>query len=153
MKTVSVMILRRWGFRTVLSVNGAIASLMVAGFGLFSATTPYVLIAAVLLLSGCLRSLQFTALNAIAFADIVPKDMSQAASISSMVQRLSQSMGIAVAAYILQISSELHGHPSIDPGDFLTAFIAIALISLVSAPLHRRLAKDAGVVVSGHARA
>jgi EmrB/QacA subfamily drug resistance transporter len=153
MKTVSVAILRRWGFRTVLSVNGAIASLAVAGFGLFSANTSHVLIVAVLMFSGCLRSLQFTALNAIAFADIVPEDMSQAASVSSMVQRLSQSMGIAVAAYILEISSELRGHPSINQGDFLVAFIVIALISLASIPLHRRLAKDAGIVVSGHAPA
>ncbi|MEO6748440.1 MAG: MFS transporter [Casimicrobiaceae bacterium] len=153
MKTLSVKVLRRWGFRAVLSVNGAIASIMVAGFGLFTANTSHLLIVAVLLVAGCLRSLQFTALNAIAFADIEPADMSQAASISSMVQRLSQSMGIAVAAYVLQISSELHGRPTIAAGDFLIAFIVIALISLASTPMHRRLAKDAGVVVSGHAPA
>ncbi len=153
MKTLSVKVLRRWGFRAVLSINGAIASIMVAGFGLFTANTPHVLIIVVLLVSGCLRSLQFTALNAIAFADIEPKDMSQAASISSMVQRLSQSMGIAVAAYVLQLSSELHGRAQIDASDFLTAFVVIALISLASTPFHRRLAKDAGVVVSGHAPA
>ena len=153
MKTLSVKVLRRWGFRTVLSVNGAIASIMVAGFGLFTANTPHIFIVVVLLVAGCLRSLQFTSLNAIAFADIQPKDMSQAASISSMVQRLSQSLGIAVAAYVLQISIELHGRTLISASDFLTAFIVIALISLASTPMHRRLARDAGVVVSGHAPA
>ena len=100
MKTVTVFILRRWGFRTVLSVNGVAASAIVVAFGLFSATTPHLAIASVLLLSGCLRSLQFTALNAIAFADIGPEQMRQAASISSMAQRLSQSVGIAVGAYL-----------------------------------------------------
>ncbi|MGA8031550.1 MAG: MFS transporter, partial [Casimicrobiaceae bacterium] len=77
MKTVTVFILRRWGFRTVLSVNGVAASAIVVAFGLFSATTPHLAIASVLLLSGCLRSLQFTALNAISFADIAPEHMSR----------------------------------------------------------------------------
>jgi len=150
MKTLSVRILKRWGFRTVLTLNGAIASVMVAGFGLFSATTPHLLIVAVLLLNGCLRSLQFTALNAIAFSDLETADMSQGASISSMLQRLSQSLGIAFAAYVVQLSTELHGHASIAASDFLAAFIAIALVSLASAVLHRGLAKDAGIAVSGH---
>ena len=72
-KTITVFILRRFGFRSVLSINGVAASIVVAAFGLFTAGTPHVVIAAVLLLSGCLRSLQFTALNAISFADIAPR--------------------------------------------------------------------------------
>ncbi|HVO89912.1 MAG TPA: MFS transporter [Casimicrobiaceae bacterium] len=150
MKTIAVRILKQWGFRAVLTANGAIASIMVAGFGLFTQSTPHTLVVAALLVSGCLRSLQFTALNAITFADLVHADMSQAASISSMVQRLSQSLGIAVGAYVLQVSSELHGHPSIAASDFLITFVAIGLISLVSTPLHRRLARNAGAAVSGH---
>jgi EmrB/QacA subfamily drug resistance transporter len=152
MKTLTVNILRRFGFRRVLTINGAIASLSVALFGFFSATTPHLLIAVVLLLSGCLRSLQFTSLQAIAFADIAERDMSQAASISSMAQRLAQSMGIAVGAYMLQLSSELHGHAAIVASDFWPAFAGIALLSLVSPMLHSRLAPDAGVAVSGHGR-
>src|SRR4029077_8689862 len=130
MKTITVFILRRFGFRTVLSVNGVAASAVVIGFGLFSATTPHVIIATVLLVSGCLRSLQFTALNAISFADIAPENMSQAASISSMAQRLSQSMGIAAGAYMLQLSSTVQGHASIVTADFWPAFVGIGLISL-----------------------
>ena len=97
-------------------------------FALFTAQTPHVLIAILLLLSGCLRSLQFTALQAITFADIHAEDMSQAASISSMLQRLAQSIGIAVAAYLLQLSSAAQGHDSIVAADFPPTFIAIALL-------------------------
>ena len=153
MKTVTVFILRRWGFRTVLSVNGVAASAIIVAFGLFSATTPHLAIASVLLLSGCLRSLQFTALNAIAFSDIAPEHMSQAASISSMAQRLSQSVGIAVGAYLLQISSTIQGHATIVAADFWPAFVGLGLISVVAPLLHLRLPPDAGVEVSGHARA
>jgi len=153
MKTLTVAILRRWGFRTVLVVNGVVASASIAVFALFTAATPHAIIAIVLLASGCLRSLQFTALQAISFADISPPGMSQAASFSSMAQRLSQSMGIAVGAYFLEISSVLQGHTTIVAADFWPAFLAIALVSVVSPLVHLRLSPDAGTVVSGHARA
>jgi EmrB/QacA subfamily drug resistance transporter len=152
-KAISVAVLRRWGFRSVLVVNGALGSLIVAAFGLFTAATPHLVIVAVLLVAGCLRSLQFTALNAVTFSDLQPQDMSQAASLFSMGQRLSQSLGIAFAAYVVQLSMELHGHSAITGTDFLVAFVAIAIISLLSAPFHMRLAKDAGTAVSGHAPA
>jgi EmrB/QacA subfamily drug resistance transporter len=150
-KTVSVTVLRRWGFRTVLTVNGTVCALTVAAFALFTPATPHVVIIALLLFSGCLRSMQFTALQALTFADINAQDMSQAASVSSMLQRLAQSMGIALAAYILQVSSTVLGHETIVTSDFATTFVIIALIGLAAPLLHRRLAPDAGVAVSGHA--
>jgi len=153
MKTITVFILRRFGFRTVLSINGVAASAIVVAFGLFEATTPHVVIAAVLLVSGCLRSLQFTALNAISFADIAPQNMSQAASVSSMAQRLSQSVGIAAGAYFLQLSSVVQNHATIISADFWPAFLGIGLISVVAPLLHLRLPPEAGIEVSGHAGA
>jgi EmrB/QacA subfamily drug resistance transporter len=150
MKTLTVRTLRRYGFRTILTVNGILAALSAAVVGLFTARTPHLVIGAVLLVSGCMRSLQFTSLNAIAFSDIDKPDMSQAASVSSMAQRLSQSLGIAIGAYLLQLSSTLQGHATIVASDFWPAFVGIALISLGAPLLHRRLAPDAGRAVSGH---
>jgi EmrB/QacA subfamily drug resistance transporter len=150
-KTVSVKVLRRWGFRSVLIVNGTLCALTVAAYAFFTRATPHVVIIVLLLLSGCLRSMQFTALQALTFADIDARDISQAASISSMLQRLAQSMGIALAAYILQVSSTLQGHETIATSDFASTFIIIALIGLAAPLLHRRLAPNAGVAVSGHA--
>lgn len=152
MKTLTIRILRRWGFRTVLVVNGVAAALSAAVVALFTAATPHIIIGTILLVSGCLRSLQFTSLQAIAFADIGQPDISQAASITSMAQRLSQSLGIAIGAYLLQLSSTLQGHTTIVASDFWPAFIGIALISLVAPMLHARLAPDAGMSVSGHLR-
>ncbi|MDE2004341.1 MAG: MFS transporter, partial [Betaproteobacteria bacterium] len=81
-----------------------------------------------------------------------PERMSQASSFSSMAQRLSQSMGIAIGAYLLQLSSALQGHASIVAADFWPAFVGIGLISVVAPLLHLRLPPDAGAEVSGHAR-
>ena len=150
MKTLTVAILKRWGFRGVLSVNALFAAASVAACALFTAATPHFVIVLVLLISGCLRSLQFTALQALSFADATARNMSQATSISSMTQRLAQSLGIAVGAYALELSSLAQGHLSIVAADFPPAFIAIAAISAVSVHFHRRLPPAAGTEVSGH---
>ena len=70
MKTIAAAVLRRFGFRRVLWINALLASAMLAGFGLFRADTPHWLIMGVLLVSGCFRSLQFTSLNAISYAEV-----------------------------------------------------------------------------------
>ena len=150
MKTLTIAILKRWGFRRVLSVNGLLAAASVAVFAAFGTSTPYWVIVLVLLLSGCLRSLQFTALQAVSFADATPATMSQATSFASMAQRLAQSLGIAVGAYALELSSLAQGHQSIVAADFPPAFLAVAVIAALSVPFHRRLPRTAGTQVSGH---
>lgn len=153
MKTLTVRILKRYGFRAVLTANAVLASCVTAGYGLFTATTPHVVIIFVLLFSGCLRSLQFTGLNAISFADVGRQTMSQATSLSSMAQRLCQSMGVVVGAFALQAASSLHGHAGIEASDFWPAFLTLGAIAAGSLLFHLRLPADAGAEVSGHAPA
>jgi MFS family permease len=150
MKTLTVAILKRWGFRSVLSANALLAAAGVAVCALFTQATPHVVIVLVLLFSGCLRSLQFTALQALSFADATRENMSQATSVASMAQRLSQSLGIVVGAYALELSSRAQGHASIVAADFPPAFIAVAIVAALPALFHRRLVPAAGTEVSGH---
>src|SRR5690606_16882678 len=89
MKGVAPRLIHRFGFRPILVWNGLAASLLLCGFGLFRADTPYALMVGVLLASGCFRSLQFTSINAIAYADIDQVRMSQASSLAAMAQQLS----------------------------------------------------------------
>ena len=150
MKTLTIRILKRYGFRAVLTANAVLASCATAGYGLFAATTPHFVVVSVLLFSGCLRSLQFTSLNAISFADVSRQTMSQATSLSGMAQRLSQSMGVVIGALVLQMASSLHGHPGIEASDFWPAFLVIGVISAGSIFFHSRLPSNAGAEVSGH---
>ena len=150
MKTFTVRILRRYGFRAVLTGNALLASASIMAFGLFTASTSHWLIVAVLLISGCMRSLQFTALNAISFADIAREDMSNATSLSSMAQRLSQSVGVAFGALSLQIATSLNHSASVQAGDFGIAFVAVGLLSTLSMLWLLRLPHGAGAEVSGH---
>ena len=149
MKTLTVWILKRYGFRRVLTVNAVTASLAVAACALFTAATPHLVIFIVLLIAGCLRSLQFTSLQAISFAEITRETMSQGSSIASMAQRLAQSLGVAVGAYALELSSEAQGHADIVAADFPPALVAVSIMAAMSLFLHLRLAPDAGAEVSG----
>ncbi len=153
MKPLTIVTLKHWGFRNVLTVNAVVTSAVVGAFGLFTAATPHAVIVAVLLVSGCLRSLQFTALQAISFAEVSGPAVGQATSMTSMAQRLAQSLGVALGAYGVELSSRVQGHTSIVASDFWPAFVGIAVLSASSLFMHLRLAPNAGAEVSGHAKA
>ncbi|ACA15639.1 major facilitator superfamily MFS_1 [Methylobacterium sp. 4-46] len=152
MKTLAARILRSLGFRTVLTVNAVLAACLLAANGLFTPSTPHALIVAVLLIGGCFRSLQFTAVNAIAYADVDSRDMSAATSLASVAQQLSLSIGVAFGAFALESAAQWHGRASVRSEDFWPAFLAVALVSGLSAFAFARLAPTAGAEVSGHRR-
>jgi len=150
MKLTASPILRRWGFRRVLCLNALICAALVAATAAFTAQTPHLAIMSVLLIGGFFRSLQFTSLNTLNFADIDAEHMSQATSFVAVMQQLSQAAGVAVAAMLLDGLRTHAGRVHLTADDFAHAFIAIALLSLLSIEAFRRLAPDAGAEVSGH---
>jgi EmrB/QacA subfamily drug resistance transporter len=151
-RSMSIVVLKRFGFRRVLMANAAVSSLGVAVYGLFASDTPYEVIFFVLLITGGLRALQFTINGAIAYADVTRELMSQATSLSSVAQRIAQSLGVVVGAYALELSSLLQGHATVVAGDFWPAFLALGIISGLSIVFFHRLPENAGAEVSGHAR-
>lgn len=153
MKTIAAGVLHRFGFRRVLWVNALLASAMLAGFGLFTADTPHLFIIAVLVVSGCFRSLQFTSLNAISYAEVDARKMGQASSLSGMAQQFSLALGVAIGGYGLQIAGEITGREYTDAANFFWAFLTVGAISASSAWMMFRLPADAGAEMSGRARA
>jgi EmrB/QacA subfamily drug resistance transporter len=150
MKALAKAILRRFGFRPVLLVNGLIAACFLASTGLFTMQTPVAVMLLVLLTGGLFRSLQFTALNAIAFADVPNRDMSYATSLTGVAQQLSLSIGVAVGAGVLEWASLRDGNADLVAADFAPAFFVVALISATSVLILRTLPRDAGAELSGH---
>jgi EmrB/QacA subfamily drug resistance transporter len=144
MKTIATRILQRWGFRRVLMVNAVVASVVLGGYGLFRADTPAPMIMAVLLLGGCLRSLQFTSLNAISYADVESARMGQASSLSGMMQQLSLSLGVAIGGFALQIAGQVNANAVMAPINFTIAFVVVAAVSATSAWLMWQLPPEAG---------
>ena len=149
MKFSASAILRRFGFRRVLIVIAIISGGFLASYGFFTQSTPGWLILAALLLGGFFRSLEFTALNAIGYADISLAKMSRATSFSSVSQQMSQTVGIAAGAAALETVQLLYGDGTLVTRDFGPAFFVVALISTSSAFIFARLSPDAGAEVSG----
>jgi MFS family permease len=150
LKTIARRITQRHGFRRLLVVNAVISSLALMACALLRPETPYLLVIVFLLTAGFLRSLQFTCINAMAFADVDETQMSQATSFSSTAQQLSLSIGVGIAAQVLNLSLALRQGDTLIVSDFATAFCVIGLISMSSALSFRRLSADAGSNVSGH---
>jgi MFS family permease len=148
-KTAIKMLLRRHGFRSVLAFNALFSAVSVAVMALFTAKTPHLIIFLVLLLGGCVRSLQFTALNAITYADIPDHIVSQATSMYATVQQLSLGMGVTVGAFALQASSFLQKHGTIVASDFWPALLIMGLITALSACSAFTLSPDAGAEMAG----
>ena len=147
MKTQAATILRRWGYRRVLVVNALIAATFTAIPALYTAVTPPVLITVLFLIGGLSRSLQFTAINTLAYADVAPERLSRATSFAAVGQELSGSVGVTVAALGLEMMQRWTGGDGIDPGHFPPIFILIALISAASALNFWALPSDAGSVL------
>ena len=154
MKMTTGPILRRFGFRRVLIGNTVIsaATLLVCAF--FTAATPLALIFMLLLFGGFFRSLQYTCLNTLAFADIESEKMSAATSLASMMQQLSNGMGVAVGAVLLHATLAWRGAaPSaLGVGDIRIAFAAVTGLCLTCLLFFLPLRPDAGAEVSGHGR-
>jgi EmrB/QacA subfamily drug resistance transporter len=153
MKTITTPTLRRFGFRKVLFVNGVLAALSIIACAAFTHDTPKYLMTAVLVFAGLTRSMQFTALNTLAFADVTAAQRSSASTLSSMLQQVSMLLGVAVAAAVLNLSQSLHATAVLTLVDFRAAFIVVGLIALISACSFLKLGHDAGAEVSGHRRA
>ncbi|WP_457587507.1 MFS transporter [Ensifer canadensis] len=150
MKTATTPLLRRFGFRTILVGNGLLASLAIGGCAAVSTDTPQLLTLLLLFAAGLFRSMQFTALNTLGFADIDASQRSSASTLSSMLQQVAMLMGVAVAAAVLNLSQALRGAETAALADFRWAFLAVATIGILSALRFLSLPHDAGVEVSGH---
>ena len=107
MKSVVTPILRRFGFRTVLTTNGILNAILTASCALLFPQTATIIVLFVLFLNGLSRSMQFTAVGTLAFADITKPDMSTATSFFSMITQMSMGMGVAVGAIALRLAGYL----------------------------------------------
>ncbi len=153
MKFSASRIIRRWGFRRVLIVNGVISALFLASYGFFTAHTAHWLLLTTLLAGGFFRSLEFTALNALSYADIDQARMSRATSFASVVQQMSGAVGVAVAAACIESIQFALGDGALVARDMSLSFGVTALIALSSVAIFSLLKPSAGAEVSGQREA
>jgi EmrB/QacA subfamily drug resistance transporter len=144
MKWAVPRVLRRVGFRNVLTWNALVAAMMLAACAAFTRETPVPVMIAVLLAGGFFRSLQFTSVNVIAFAEVESSRMSRATSLVAVAQQLSQSVGVALGALVLETVLRFKGQTVLEAEDFPPAFLLVGLVAASSILLFARLPADAG---------
>ncbi len=149
MKFGAARLIRRFGFRRLLLVNGLLASISISAMGLLSSATPYLIAVALLFAGGFLRSLQFTALNAMAYSDVDHAQASYATSLYTVAQQLSLSMGVVLAAFVLEAAQWSRAEETLTPMDFTIAFFVVAAVSTASVLQFAALSPKAGESVSG----
>ncbi|UOM35284.1 MFS transporter [Acuticoccus sp. I52.16.1] len=153
MKMTAKPIVHRFGFRSTLIVNGVIAAVCLGAMATFVADPGPIAIASILLVGGFFRSLQFTCLNALAYADVSSRRMSRATSLSSVAQQVSLALGVSVGAFVVEIQRSGRADDTIVAGDFVAAFLTVAAIALCAVVFYLRLPRDAGAEISGAVRA
>ena len=144
MKFTAARILRKFGYRRVLVANGMISALLIALPVLFTPVTPGWLMIGSLFLAGFLRSLQFTAQNALAFADVADARVSAATTMSAVAQQIAASLGVSLAAMILQSQRLPSNGSETSIQAFDVTFIVIACVALLSVPWYWMLPPGAG---------
>jgi EmrB/QacA subfamily drug resistance transporter len=149
MRFVARPVLHRWGFRNTMIWNGLIASGLLGTLALMRPGWPPAAILGLLMVGGFFQSLQFTAYNTIAYADIPRDRMSAATSFYTTFQQLNLTLGICVAAGALAGSVLVTGHATAQVSDYSVAFLVVACVSLLASPTCTRLALDAGDELSG----
>jgi MFS family permease len=149
MKTLAARIIRTFGFRNMMTINAVVSSVFLAACALFTATTPLLLIMIILVVGGFFRSLQFTAINTVAYAEVEPAQMSRATTLVSVNQQLAVSTGVAVGAFSVETTLWLRHQTELSADVFAPAFLVVALISAASCWFFWQMPDDAGHEISG----
>jgi EmrB/QacA subfamily drug resistance transporter len=150
MKLVSQRLLKRFGYRQILTINTLCIAITIALFSVVGPGTPLGIIVLIGLMQGFFNSMQFSSMNSLAYADVADNDSSMASTISSSFQQLSMSFGLAVGSLVagwflgkvpqtdqVMVTRALHH-----------AFVALAVITAVSSLTFWRLRREDGESIS-----
>ncbi len=150
MKAVAPRILRQFGFRNSLIINGVISTCLYALCAAFRPDWPLPVIFVILYFCGFFMSFQFTAYNTVAYDEIGRERMSSATSFYTTFQQLMLSLGICVGALALHGAMTASNHDVPQLADFSVAFLVVTAISLTATIWNMRFDSAAGADISGH---
>lgn len=150
-KPVAPRVIRKVGYKNVLVFSAVATGVTVAIPAAFNASTPIVAMVVVLGLSGFIRSMHFTSSNALAYADIAKDKVSQASTLSTVIQQVGMSLGVSFGGLMLHLARGANG--ALTPDRFVMPFLVVGLTSLLAAPVYMRLKADAGAEIGGRATA
>ncbi len=152
LKVVLRKILQRFGYRRVLVFNTVMLGVMTLSFATIGAGTPVWLIVMQVFIFGMFTSLQYSSMNTLVFADVPDEQTSGASAITSTVQQMSISFGIATASLLTAVfvSDRFHtAAPEMISG-IHKALIILGAWTVLSSLIFRELKKNDGNALSLH---
>jgi EmrB/QacA subfamily drug resistance transporter len=155
LKTLVTRTLRRFGFRNVLVASTALVTVTVGACALLAGHVSYWTMFMMLAASGMARSLLFTGLSTLAFADVPRAELGSASVLWNLAVQMTSALGVSLAAILMNgialISAQPTGHVSLR--NCVGALLVTVLIGALSIFPFAKLPRDAGASVSGHAGA
>jgi EmrB/QacA subfamily drug resistance transporter len=150
-RAAAAPLMRRFGFRTVLVATALLVAVLTALPGFFRASTPFWMMFLVLAAGGFFRATQFTATNALSYAEIDQPSVTAASTLQAVVLQLGIALGITFGGLSLHMV-QLKAGPVLTPEQFVLPFCFIGLLSALAALTYTRLDKHIGQEMSGHGR-
>lgn len=148
MKSITTPILHRFGFRDVIRVNGTLCALTLVACGMLSPAVPTPVACAVLFAAGMTRSMNFTSMATLAFADVPAQVRPGATTLAAMSQQAASAMGVAAAAVALGLFQTIRAEPTLTLPDFQDALFVSAGLMAAAVLWSLRLPPDAGAELS-----
>ncbi len=148
MKSVTTPILHRFGFRDVIRANGLLCAASLVACGLLSPAVPMPVVCGVLFLAGMTRSMNFTSMSTLAFADVSEQMRPGATTLAAMAQQAAGAAGVAIAALALGLFKTIRAGEQLALSDFQNALFVAAGLMTVAVAWSHRLPSDAGAELS-----
>jgi EmrB/QacA subfamily drug resistance transporter len=148
MKSVTTPILHRFSFRNVIQVNGVLCALSLVACAMLSPSVPAPVIYVVLFVAGMTRSMNFTSMSTLAFADVPERLRAGATTLAAMAQQGANAVGVAAAALALGVFQTIRKQDALALGDFQDALLVAAGLMAIAVVWSVRLPHDAGAELS-----
>ncbi len=149
MKALVKPILKRFGFKATLICAALVGGVLMGAIGFYRPETPVAVLVLLLLIGGFFRSLFFTGVNTLAFADVPQPKTGDATALLAAFQQVAIAGGVATAGAVLEGSMIWGGHATATLGDFSLAFFVVGVTTVLSALAFMRLSAEAGAEVAG----
>jgi len=152
LKTLAARTLRRFGFRSILMTTSALMLAGIAVSVVLAAFTSYWVIFALLAACGMARSLLFTGMGTLAFADVPHEELGSSTVLWNLVLQITNAIGVSLAAILMNLTSIVLGEPAghVTLHNCQVALLGLVLLGTLSLVSFSRLTPHAGAAVSGH---
>ncbi|WP_206245288.1 MFS transporter [Novosphingobium terrae] len=147
LKPFVARVIRAAGFRMALTLGSAMMMGSLAALAGLGTNLPFWAMALAMMLVGMARSVPFTGMVSLAFADVAQDELPGAIVLNSIGNALSSAIGISLGALCLNLPS-LAG-PADGAGPYRLALLVLAMIGLCAVPLFARLPATAGARITG----